>query len=183
MEPGEGVTGQVVARLALFDLSQIFIDACAHFGRRIGRGGPVEVVTRQFVRPHFVIQRPELELHARQIGVEQQHPFERRDCPFIIPQPGRYVGIGKGHIEICRIPEHLLEQCFLLCLESRLVFGSNRLRRCQDRREQDGNGDTPDNRPEDSFRPERGVVILVQSAHRTSPRLRFTEFCMPFDFT
>jgi len=66
-------------------------------------------------------------MHARQIGIEQQQPLERRYRRFVVAQARRDIGIGKYRRQVRRVAQHLLEQRVLLRDErGRVVRGLGR---------------------------------------------------------
>jgi hypothetical protein len=78
---------------------------------------PAEIALGHGERTRAKIERPQFESDARQIRVEQQHTLERRDGRLVIAEPRRYVGIGEGGVEVCRIG--LLKQLGLLRYQRR----------------------------------------------------------------
>jgi hypothetical protein len=92
-------------------------DALLHLGRRVARGGLVEIRLCDIERAHPEIKRPKLEVDARQIRVEQQHPFERGDRRLVVAKLGRDIGIGEGRVQIGWIGQHFLEELVLFRLK------------------------------------------------------------------
>ena len=73
-------------------------------GNRLG-----EVPASDHVGAEAEVEHPELELHAREIGLEKEHALERCDRTFEVAGPGREGGEMERLLEIGRIVHHRVE--------------------------------------------------------------------------
>ena len=94
------IADQPLRRGLAGDFGEVLGDARAHLGRRVGRRGLCEIAPGDLERPHAEIQRAELEVDARQVGVEQQHAFERGHRRLVVAELGRRLGISEGRVEV-----------------------------------------------------------------------------------
>jgi hypothetical protein len=75
--PGE--SGELIGRGAALDLGEEEHDLGARLGRQAARERRLEIALRHGVGAEPEIERAELDLHPRQIGVVEQHPLQRPD--------------------------------------------------------------------------------------------------------
>ena len=125
----KNIADQPLRRGLAGDFGEVLGDARAHLGRRVGRRGLCEIAPGDLERPHAEIQRAELEVDPRQVGVEQQHAFERRHRRLVVAELGRRLGISKGRVEVGRVAQHLLEQRRLFRFQLGALVGRQILRR------------------------------------------------------
>jgi hypothetical protein len=70
----------------------------------------LEVAAREIPRAELEIEHAELELHARQVRVEEQHTFQGADRRLVVAARGRLLGELEADLQVRRVLEHLLEK-------------------------------------------------------------------------
>src|SRR5215469_12459837 len=102
----------------LIDLGQIELGVLLDRGghARIGNDG-LEVGLSDSIGTDMKIQLAKLELNARQIRVQEQHPLQRTDRRLVVPQPGRNGSKAEHEVEICWTLQHLREKLVILRLQ------------------------------------------------------------------
>jgi hypothetical protein len=102
------------------DLDEEGLDPRGHLGRSAGGERALEVAARHLVGAEPEIEDGELELHAREIGIVEQHPLERADRRLVVAGPGRHFGKAEGQIEVCGLAQDAAEQGLVLRIDAAL---------------------------------------------------------------
>ena len=117
------------------DVGQELLGTTAHFGRKGRRlERALEIGSRHFVGTETVIEDAQLEAHARQIAIDQQHALERRDRAFEIAGLARQRRELEQHIEVGRLCQHLLEGGVVLTVDIARRGGRHRCRALRERK-------------------------------------------------
>ena len=121
----EELAGEARAALPFLDLGEEFLGAAAHIGRHCRRlQGCFEVGSRDFVGAQAVVEHAELQTHARQIGIDQQHALERRNGAFQVVVLAGERGEGEENVEVGRLLHHLLKGRVVARLDVRWTVGA-----------------------------------------------------------
>ena len=103
----EGLGREHRGLLLRLHLRHELLGAAAHVGRQVGRfQRTLEVGARHFEGAEPVIEHAELEAHARQVGVDQEHALQCRDRPFEVAGLGRDGRELEQHVEIGGLLQH-----------------------------------------------------------------------------
>src|SRR5262249_51417738 len=70
----------------------------------------LEIAARQIPGAELEVQHAELELYARQIGVEEQHALQGADRRLVVAARSSLLGELEADLQVAGILEHLLEQ-------------------------------------------------------------------------
>ena len=103
--------GEFIRRLTARDLGEVGVDLGANIVRNVAALDRVlEIAAREIPRAELEVQHAELELHPRQVRVEEQHALERADRGFIVAARCGLLGELEADFQVRGILEHLLEQ-------------------------------------------------------------------------